>query len=210
MSNTLFNVRPDKATTAEINSWVMNDYERPVVFDTDLNVHKAFNGTAWVNVDTNTGWGNYADTQYTSGSPFALSGNVDTLLPNNKLNTLETQKPADVTTFYDGTVITGRNGDGILITVDLIAVPTNAGTSYIEFWFDITGGSGTPADLANLYRRIITFPKGQGQERPVNFTVAGYTLNTWEANGAEVYCRSDNTCNLYNIRYVITRTHQGL
>jgi len=148
------------------------------------------------------GWAQYADTQYTVGAPFSVAANTDTILPNNAGNNIETQKPLDVDTFYDGTVITGRNGDGIAITVDLLAVPTNANTSFVEIWFDI--GSGQ-----DLYKRIITFPKGNGVVRPINFSVSGYTLNTWEANGATVKVRADNTVDLYDIRYVITRTSKA-
>lgn len=150
-----------------------------------------------------TGWGQYADTQYTSGSPFSITADIDTLLPNNKGSVLEGQKPSDVITFYDGTVITGRNGDGIGITLDCKAIPTNVSTTYIEFWFDIGGSVG------ELYRRIISFPKGNGVVRPINFTVIGYTLDTWEANGATPYVRANGTADLYDIRYVITRTHRG-
>ena len=156
-----------------------------------------------------TGWAQYQDQQYIEATPFSLIANSDVLLPNDGLISLETQKPTDVTSFYNGTKITGRNGDGILITVEFTAIPTSASTTYIEVWFDITGGTGTPASLANLYRRIISFPKGNGIARLVNFTVSGYTLNTWEANGAEVKVRANGTANLYDIRYVITRTHKA-
>lgn len=161
----------------------------------------------WVNGVT--GWADYADTVYTSGSPLSLAAATDTTLPNNAGTTVDSQKPDDVTSFYDGTVITGRNGDGIAITVEFNITPTNANTTYVEVWFDITGGTGTPTNLANLYKRIITFPKGNGVERPVNFTINGYTLGTWEANGAVVKVRADNTADIYDIRYVVTRTHKA-
>jgi hypothetical protein len=148
------------------------------------------------------GWAQYADTQYTVGSPLSVAADTDTVLPNNALNNIDSQKPTDVDTFYDGTIITGRSGDGIAITVDMLAKPTNTNTSYIEIWFDI--GSGQ-----DLYKRIITFPKGNGVERPINFSVSGYTLGTWEANGATVYVKADNTVDLYDIRYVITRTSKA-
>lgn len=150
-----------------------------------------------------TGWGQYSDTVYTSGSPFAILADTDTVLPNNAGAVIETHKPRDVTTFYNGATVTGRNGDGILITVDLIAVPTSASTTSLELWFDIGGGIG------ELYRRIVTFPKGNGIARPISFTVSGYTLDTWESNGATVYVSADGPANLYNIRYIITRTHRG-
>jgi hypothetical protein len=150
-----------------------------------------------------TGWANYADTQYTSGSPFLLAADTDTVLPNNAGSVLDTQKPDDVTTFYDGSVITGRNGDGICITVDMEVIPTSAGTTLLEVWFDIGGAVG------ELYRRPISFPKGQGVVRHVNFTVTGYTLDTWEANGASVYVRANGTASIYGVRYVVTRTHKA-
>jgi len=156
-----------------------------------------------------TGWGNYADTQYTSVAPFSVAADTDTALPNNKGSVIESQKPTDIATFYDGTTIAGRNGDGISIAVDFTAVPTNAGTSQIEVWLDITGGAGTPETLANLYRRILTFPKGTGVERRINFTVNGYTLDTWEANGAVVKVRANNTVDIHSIGYIITRTHKA-
>ena len=150
-----------------------------------------------------TGWAQYADTQYTSGAPFSILANTDTLLPNNAAQILDSEKPSDVTTFYDGSVITGRNGDGITITVDLTAVPTTASTTSLELWLDI----GAP--VGELYRRIVTFPKGNGIARPINFTITGYTLDTWETNGATAYVRANGTADLYGIRYVITRTHRG-
>jgi len=151
-----------------------------------------------------TGWGDYVDTLYTSGSPFLVSADTSTVLPNNKGTVIETQKPADVTTFYNGTTITGRNGDGLLVTIDALLLPTGAGTTFVELWFDIGGG------FPPLYKRIITFPKGIGVERPLNYTTAAYTLDTWEANGATVYIRSDGPVSVYDIRFVITRTHKAV
>lgn len=150
-----------------------------------------------------SGWAQYSDTVYTSGSPFSVVGGVDTVVPNNAGAVIDSQKPTDVVTFYDGAVITGRNGDDIIITIDMVAVPTSAGTTTIEFWFDIGGSIG------ELYRQILTFPKGVGVMRPINFTVLGYTLDTWETNGATVYVRTNDACDLYNIRYVISRNHKA-
>lgn len=169
--------------------------------ESGLNVRNIINAlVAWAN---GSGWAQYADTTYTSGSPFSVAADTDTNVPNDAGSNIETQKPSDVTSFYSGGVITGRDGDGITITVDLKALPTNVNTTYLEFWFDIGGSVG------ELYRRIITFPKGNGVIRPVNFTVTGYTLDTWESNGATVKCRANGTVDLYDIRYVITRTHKA-
>lgn len=150
-----------------------------------------------------TGWAQYSDTQYTVGAPFSVDANVDTLLPNNAGNVIDSQKPSDVTTFYDGSKVLGRNGDGILITVNAIFTPTSAGTSDAEIWFDIGGSIG------QIYKRILTFPKGSGVERFINFSVSGYTLGTWEANGATAYVRANGTMTIHAIDYIITRTHKA-
>lgn len=153
-----------------------------------------------------TGWAVYNDTQYTSGSPFALAGDsVQRTLPNNAASKIETQKPTDVDTFYDavGQKITGRNGDGILITVELTGRPTTATATFLEVTVDIGGAVG------DIYPRTMTFPKGNGVPRTHSFTVAGYTLDTWEANGGTVEVASNANIDLYGVRYIITRTHKA-
>jgi len=152
----------------------------------------------------NTGWGQYQDTLYTDIAPFSILADTDTVLPNNAGGIIDSQKPSDVTTFYDGTVITGRAGDGLGITIDFTATPTAGSATFIEVWIDIGGAVG------QLYKRIISFPKGTGIERPVNFTVIGYTLGTWETNGGTVYVRSDGPVDIYGQRYVLTRTHKAV
>lgn len=227
---------------------------------------------SWTDYRDYSGWADYADTQYTSGSPLSLLASTTATLENNAGTIVKSQMPTDINEMYysgglvlsgvSGTfqvdetitggtsgatatlrlidggdyyflgnsstpfqaaetvtggtsgatatvsslldpIITGQNGDGYVITVDLKAKPTNAGTSYVEIWFDIGGAVG------ELYRRINTFPKGNGVERPITLSTLVYTLNTWEANGAKVYIESDNTCDIYDIRFVIARTHRA-
>lgn len=157
---------------------------------------------AMVSLD-DTGWAQYADTQYTQGSPFSVLADTDTDLPNNGANAIQTYMPRDVNTMYADGKITGRSGDGLLITVDFSCVPTSAATTLLEVWIDI----GAP--VGELYRRLISFPKGNGVVRPINFTVSGYSLDTWEANGGTVKVRTDGPASIYNVRYVLTRTHRG-
>jgi hypothetical protein len=167
-------------------------------------------GTLLDRIISSSGWASYADTTYTEGSPFQLLADTDTLLPNDSGSNIITQIPYDVTEFYDGSVITGQNGDTMVITIDFLSKPTSGATTYIETWLDITGGTGTPTSLANLYKRIISFPKGNGVERPIVLSTMVYSLDTWEANGAVVKVRANGTCDIYDIRYVITRTHKAV
>ena len=158
---------------------------------------------AVVSLHAGSGWADYADNQYTSGSPFALSANTDTVLPNNAGVIRNSELPGDVSAFYSGGKIAGREGDALAITIDFKAVPTNPAATFLEVWFDIGGSVG------ELYRRIVTFPKGQDVERGVTMTTMVYTLDTWEANGADVYVRCNGTADLYDIRFVVARVHRG-
>lgn len=145
------------------------------------------------------GWGNYADTVYTTSSRLTLSDGVATALPNNKGSVLETYKPTDIATFYNGTVITGRQGEGLMITIDMQMEP-QVGANYVEVWFDIGGSVG------ELYRQARSFPKGTGNAFGYICTTAVYTLDTWQANGATVYAQvTGGSLEIWDIRYVIHR-----
>lgn len=151
----------------------------------------------------NTGWATYVDTQYTAGSPFVVSPNTDTLLPNNAGIKNESQMPPDVVTFYDGTVITGRDGDSI----DLMAyfkVKPSSQNQVLDVWVDIGGAIG------ELYRQTFFFPKGANVESSVMYTIpSGYTLQTWENNGARIYVNASHEIDIYRINYNIDRSHKA-
>lgn len=163
-----------------------------------------------------TGWGNYQDQQYTSGSPFSVSADTDTILPNDSGSSIETQLPNDVSSFvtvvdrgtsglaYDHSKINGKNGDGIAFTIDFKCTPTNQNTTYLEMWVNIGGSIG------ELFRQSFSFPKGAGVTRNIAATTAAYTLDTWETNGATVYINANGPCTVYDIRFLIHRTHKAL
>lgn len=224
-----------------------------------------------------TGWGNYPDGTYTSGSPLAILADTPTVVPNDRAGALlnETHLPDDIDTFYaagtlaydaktvaftkgqtitggtsgetavivkvvdsgttgvlyltqisgvfvndelitdgaggsataNGTigdgVILGADGDAYIITIDFKMKPTSANTTIGEVWFDIGGAVG------ELYRRLVSFPKGNGIERPVVLSTAVYTLNTWEANGAKVYVSANGPAEIYDIRFIVFRAHKA-
>ncbi len=149
-----------------------------------------------------TGWGDYADTEYTSVSPFVPTVDTWVPLPNNALAGPRSQEPDGIEFYTDGK-ITGRNGDAILITAELTATPTSSTETFLDIAINIGGAIG------RIYPQTLSFPKGQGQARNLHFTVGAYTLDTWEANGGQVEVRTNAGVNIYNIRYVITRTHEA-
>ena len=162
-------------------------------------------------ISSTSGWATYTDTQYTLASPLTVAANTVTKLPNNGLSKIETQMPSDVTAFYDTSTqkILGRNGDGLGMSIFFIAVPSAANQS-IDAYIDITGGTGTPAFLSELYKQTFPFPKGAGVGRGILFDVtAAYTLDTWEANGGDFYVESSSSFDVYGIIFNFVRTHKA-
>jgi hypothetical protein len=154
---------------------------------------------------TSTGWASYVDTQYTAGSPFAISPNTNTILPNNANIIIDNQKPTDIITFYDpvNQKITGRNGDGLDMMIYFFAKPTQ-NDQWLDVWLDISGIIG------RIFDATFSFPKGNNVERGVLYAIpSAYTGATWEANGATIYVRSNNTCNIYGMIYNFDRSHKA-
>lgn len=151
-----------------------------------------------------TGWASYIDTQYPLiGSAFSISANTDTSLPNNAGAIIDTQKPSDIGSFYDGTVISGRNGDNLDFMLYFKAEPS-AVNQWIDIWIDIGGTVG------ELYRQSFSFPRGSGVERGILYALpSAYTLGTWQANGGTVRVRTDAQLSVYDISYNFDRSHKA-
>lgn len=151
-----------------------------------------------------TGWGVYTDTQYTALSPFAIAGGPAAVkLPNNAGSKIETQKPADIATFYNSTSkkLQAKSGDAYAITIDFWIVSKSASLVSFDIWFDM----GAP--IGQFYNRTITLPKEVNDAHAVAQTLAVYAGDTWQANGAEVYIQADHACEIYGVRYLMNRTH---
>lgn len=190
---------------------IANPAEGLLVFDTDLNTFYFFNSTSWVqlsaggvNANNYTGWADYADGEYTSANPFTVNTTKVTL-PNDASNTVDFQKPLDITTFYDATsqTITGRNGDGINVVIEFKARPNSSAIARLTVAIDIGGAVG------EIYIRDFVLSKGNGVEHFYLSSFNAYTLGTFEANGGSVKIVSTASVDIYDIRYVITRTHKA-
>ena len=198
---------PDTGVTF-ISSW-SNDYT--LYAAGEKFVATKINTDTWlVDIITNpanyTGWASYTDTQYTSGVPFSITGN-DTYvnLPNNAGTVLDTQLPIDVSTFYNGTVITGREGDGISISISFAVRPTTTQTTRVTVVPDIGGAIGEIEDYAS----DVTLSRGSGIVQRFLLNFNAYTLDTWELNGATMKIKADQNCEIFGVRYLITRTHRA-
>lgn len=200
---------PRMTSTQRMN--ILNPANGLLVFDTNENAFYFYNTNTWVKLITEisnsdyTGWADYVDNQYTSANPFDLAGGVEYTLPNNAATTRDSQKPIDVTTFYDSSnsTITGRNGDGINIVIEFKAKPKTSSVTRVTLALDLGGSVG------KIYPRDFVLAKGSNVEHFYLSSFNAYTLGTWETNGATVKVSSSSASEIYDIRYVITRTHKA-
>lgn len=149
--------------------------------------------------------GDYVDGFYTSASPLNLTSGVKVTLQNHALTKIVSQVPIDIDSLYKASnfKIIGRNGDGLNITIEFKCKPTTGAVTKIATSIDIGGAIG------EIYPRDFILTKGNGVEHYFISSVSAYTLNTWEANGGLVKVVSDADVSIYDIRYVITRTHKA-
>jgi hypothetical protein len=210
MSSTTQGVLTPRMTTVQ-RSVISGPIKGLLVFDTDVNAFYFYDGGSWVKLSTEnsasdyTGWAAYADGTYTSANPLILPAFNKITLPNDASSKNESQKPIDVTEFYNATnsTITGRNGDGLNVVIEFKVRPTVNQTTKVTVAIDI----GAP--IGEIYTRDFITSKGVGVEHYYLSSFSGYNLGTWEANGGTVKIESDNEADIYDIRYVLTRTHKA-
>jgi len=150
-------------------------------------------------VDT-SGWGAYVN----GAAPQAIVADTKVSLVNDAATVIETQKPVDVTTFYTAGKITGRNGDGILINIELTFTPTSGLSSYLIVSIDIGGAVG------EIYPKEFVTVGGQDVAQAISYSTGAYTLDTWQANGGTVKVISDGPGLISAVRYVIQRSHKAV
>lgn len=152
-----------------------------------------------------TGWADYNDSAFTVSSPLNITSGNKVTLPNNASYTNESQQPVDIAHMFNvsDTTITGRNGDGLNVTIEFSVKPTTASVTRITVTLDIGGSVG------EIYPRDFILTKGNGVEHFYLSSFDAYTLGTWESNGAKVKVVSDAAASIYNIRYILTRTHKA-
>lgn len=149
--------------------------------------------------DYGSGWGSYVHT----GASQTLVGGVKVALLNNAGTVLEPQKPVDIATFYNGTTIPGRNGDGLVAGIEFTFTPSSAAASFLSLAIDIGGTVG------ELYPQEYIIAHGSGIPHKISYTAAAYTLDTWQANGGVVRVLSDGPGVITGVRYVIHRLHKA-
>lgn len=146
-----------------------------------------------------TGWAAYVHT----GAAQAIAADTETALVNDAGAKLEGQQPIDVASLYDGAVVTGRNGDSIMVGVEFTFTPDDGTASMLRLSIDIGGGIG------KLYPEEFPITSGAAVEHKVSYHPPAYTLDTWEANGGTLKVETDGPGVITGVRYVIHRLHKA-
>lgn len=172
-----------------------------------------WSGTSWVSNKSvmsaelhrlQSGWGFYADTQYTSQSPFPIPQGQVLKLPNNKGVTIEPNLPLGYSTFYDGTKIRTKNvNDSIAVSVRF-KVRSSINQGGLAYSLDIGGTQGA---IIGDSRRLL---RTAGVENPINLESTPFVGSTFIANGCDVFLEAvTGSLSVYDIAYKITLDHQG-
>jgi len=158
-------------------------------------------------IDENTGWARYADTQYTEASAFVVQSGQTLALPNNSGETITSQLPTGVTSFYDsvtGKITPDTELDKMVFTYRFKAKTSSASNASLSFGIDIGGTFGIIFPDSRL------FIKGANTEQPFNFVMPGYAGATFLANGGIPKITSiGGTASIYDIELQIERTQKG-
>ena len=153
-----------------------------------------------------TGWASYKDNQYTEQNPFRMLGGAETVLPNNAATVLDDQLPVGVARFYDVAtqkLIAARSGDGYTFRISMKAIPTVANAEII-----------LSIDIGGAFGKILTTPYtvavGAGALREVSIPIAGaYAADTFITNGGQIKVLASHDIDVWDMNYIITRTHQA-
>lgn len=160
-----------------------------------------------IDIDAGTGWGNYADTQYTELSPFVVNSGTVSNLPNNKGSVIETYLPEGVTTLYDGTRVAPEGiGDGYELRVGFKAKSSSNSGSF-ALRLDISA-AGDGSNI--ILERSATFLKGTNTEQKFSFTSGLFSLGTFVSNGGLLQFQSiTGNSSIYEVSFLIKRDHRA-
>ena len=174
--------------------------------DTGLVARGKINETI-THANTNTGWAQYADTQYTDLSPFIISEGVTSNLPNNAGTSITSQLPVGSSGLYNGTRMTpDANGDSYGVRVSFTAENSSVNGAFALSMDISAAGDGS----FTIFTRSSSTLRGANNPQDYVFSTDIYTLNTFLANGGLLKVEAiAGDLSLYNINYNIFKQHSA-
>ena len=153
-----------------------------------------------------TGWENWEDATYTSGSPLSLTASTRTKVTIDGLaastNTSYSPVSGDLWDNTNNKITPDNVGDVYDLRLRFQATPA-VSDGYITLELDIGGSEGVI--LAQTQR----FLKGTS-EQSMLFVATVFTLDTFVANGGSIYATSSVGVDIHSIGLLINRTHKAV
>ena len=173
-----------------------------IVFNPDLSITVNYSDTSTVTSETppkKQGWATYKDSQYTSASPFNITTNSQSVLPNNATIKIETL-PTGVTTFYN-------------ITSQKYLMTDTLGFYSVRVRFKVVGSN--QASYLNLsmskdttetpYSQDTTL-RGDSQVQNLQFETVMYGDSALSTNGLTIRVKAfDRAVSIYDIEVTVAK-----
>ena len=173
-----------------------------IVFNPDLSITVVYSDTSTVTSKTppkQYGWGTYKDGQYTDVSPFTITTNSQSVLPNNATTKTETM-PTGVTTFYNTTSQKYLMTDTVgfySIRVRFKVVGSNQ-SSYVN-----VSMSKDTTEIPYSQDRVL---RGDGQIQNLQFETVVYGDSALATNGLTIRVKTfDRAISIYNIEVTVAK-----
>lgn len=145
-----------------------------------------------------TGWQSYKDTQYTQASPYILSAQVETVIPNNS-GVIIGELPTTIPLLYSPTTqkVNLQDIEG-LYSVKVrfkVATPTEANDIRITFSKDTT---------ENPFVQDVVIPVSPNP-RNINVNTTIYGDSALVSNGMSIRLFSDKATSIYDVEFTIAK-----
>lgn len=168
--------------------------------DTGMSPIKAVQFEELENVADASGWAYHIDGSGTQ----SFAAGVRTQFTVDNATVLDSQKPSDITTFWDAAsnVLTGLDGDDRVMRVGFDAAPDDATANSVVIELDIGGAQGVIAQKA------VSVTTGAGVTQPISEEFELFCGATFEANGCAVYLTFDGPVTVGSKTILGKRNHR--
>ncbi len=156
-----------------------------------------------------TGWANYEDSTYTSGSPLVVNNARVKVTNDGVTSNITSQWPSgapDPWNTSTNKLIGESDGDSYDIRIEFTC-NNGASVAYADLEFDIGGAIGV------FSTSLITEAKGSGTSTDETVMVSYFTGSTFISNGCDIYLNTTPTgdnISFWDFKFFIRRTHKAV
>ena len=151
------------------------------------------------------GWVQVTDGQYDTATRYSIPQGIRTKIPNNSADVLNVTNLFGATTLWNSVTNKFENdnsGDSFNMRVQFVANPS-LNNRDLTLELDIGGAQGV------IWSKTIQLARGAGTNNRITENIHFYTLNTFIANGGELYLTCDSDVDVFDIRFLIERTYRN-